>query len=236
MDYNDKKFGIILPSFVYAPFRVDLVNNALVQLAKTQWDGSIRPKLLLLVRPSPHWFTHSIDIFKDSVFDVAIEEGPEGILGSEVTLGYGTEKLFNEGMDFVTWMGDDAAFNSLWLIKLKDLIERHPASRSWSVYRSAHIAYHSPLLENDKDVMVKSICGHGLTFSKEEWKDWNVVWRAGCWPCTSVAGDTMDIYHAESRPGERWVTKYSYVEHTGRVGLHCDPSTPEYAVNFVGVE
>ena len=83
-------------------------------------------------------------------------------------------------------------------------------------------------------VRVSTLCGHGMTVSRKEWQDWGVQWRQGAW--LSPGADTLDLYHASCRSGERWTTVASYVEHTGRSGLHCSPGIPEYAVDFQGVE
>jgi hypothetical protein len=129
-------------------------------------------------------------------------------------------------------MGDDAQFHPEWLIQLLALRERHPDAVAWSVYRSNHERFHAPLVFEDEDVLVRSICGHGLTMSAREWVEWGIDWKKGYW--TGGGGDTLDLVHAEQRAGKRWVTRKSYVEHTGwRKGMHCDGSEKEYAQEFV---
>ena len=166
-------------------------------------------------------------------FDLECIPDPQEVKGTEQTLAYGTQYLLDRGVDYVTWMGDDALFNPLWHQKLKELVVAKPDALAWSVYRSAYDEFHPTLEVNGHYVKVGSICGHGMTFSKEEWKRWGIDWRLGAWYCHR--GDTLDLHHAQFREGERWVTKVSYVEHTGRVGLHCRAHIPEYAVDFQGV-
>jgi hypothetical protein len=155
----------------------------------------------------------------------------EGLQGTEQTLAFGTTWLFDDfNLDYVTWMGDDALFHPMWLWKLEQLVKRHPEARSWSVYRSAYEWIHRTLSDEGEDVLVRSICGHGLTFSRNEWREWGVDWR------TVHAGGpdelTLDLMHWEQRRGERWVTKDSWLQHTGKVGVHCSEQTPEFARNF----
>jgi len=160
----------------------------------------------------------------------------EGLEGTEQTLAFGTQWLLdNFSVDYVTWMGDDALFNSFWLWKLKELIERHPNAVSWSVYRSAYEWIHKTLKEDGEDILVRSICGHGLTFSREEWKTWGIDWHKKAW--WAPAGDTLDLVHVAERQGERWVTKRSYIQHTSpHEGTHCTAATPEFAREFVAEE
>jgi hypothetical protein len=49
-------------------------------------------------------------------------------------------------------------------------------------------------------------------------------------------GLTMDLYDVWLRPGERWVTKVSYILNIGLVGLNQRPDIPELAIDFVGEE
>ena len=153
-----------------------------------------------------------------------------GLNGTEQTLAFGTQWLIdNFGLEYITWMGDDALFHPMWLWKLEGLIKRHPAAKSWSVYHSAYEFVHRTL-RTEEDILVRSICGHGMTFSREEWKEWGIDWKKGMWCCCQ--GDTLDLCHSEWRTGERWVTNKSYIQHTGKVGVHCHEGIPEYAKDF----
>jgi hypothetical protein len=225
------KLGIVLPSYMYSEERKRLAADAFISLRNSE-PLQEQSRLLLLVKAG-----HSVE-YSDVVeklsdkFGVMLKEDA-GLNGTEQTLAFGTELLFNSfGVDYVTWMGDDALFHPMWLWKLEGLIGRHPEAKSWSVYRSAYEWVHKTLSETAEDVSVRSICGHGMTFTNTEWKEWGIKWADAAWGCHQ--GDTLDLVHSERRPGERWVTKESYIQHTGKVGVHCTAMTPEYARDFVG--
>lgn len=224
------RMGIVLPSFLYNDKRKQLADQTFRSLAKT--EPRMEPTRLLLLVRSPHEYTAYVEDLKDK-FQIILKTD-EGLTGTEQTLAFGTTWLWeNFDLDTVTWMGDDALFNPFWLWKLEELVKRHPGARSWSVYRSAYEWFHRTLDETGEDVSVRSICGHGLTMSKQEWMEWKVDWKVGAWGCPY--GDTLDLVHMHERLGERWVTKQSYLEHTGKEGVHATVDTPEYARNFVAV-
>jgi len=225
------KFGVVLPTWVYSRARQSWADAAFRDLVRTRIPSET-PHLLLLLGPSD--YKYPIDEL-GKVFHCAAFPQPENVAGTEQTLAWGTQYIFDNFPDIThaVWMGDDAAFHSDWLIELEALIQRHPEARSWSVYRSAHTTYHATIREEGTDVLVKSICGHGMTFSREEWAAWGIDWRHGkMWVCPT-GGETLDLHHPWARPGERWVTRQSYVDHTGRTGFHCQPHIPEWAQNFL---
>jgi hypothetical protein len=223
------KLGIVLPSYLYSEERKRLATDAFISLART--DSLLEPAaLMLLIRGPIQSYTVPLEMLQRK-FRMVMKPD-DGLEGTEQPLAYGTSWLFENGdVDFVTWMGDDALFNPLWLWRLERLVKNHPDAKSWSVYRSAHEAVHKSLQETGDEVRVRSICGHGLTLSRKEWTEWGIDWRKGSWGCHQ--GDTLDLVHSEERPGERWVTRESYIQHTGKVGVHCTESIPEYAKNFV---
>lgn len=221
------KLGIVLPSYMYNPTREQLATAAFISLAQTEALPE-KTRLLLLVRDA-YKYGDIASALREK-FDVILRSD-EGLNGTEQTLAFGTTFLLdNYNVDYVTWMGDDALFNQMWLWKLEGLIARHPEAKSWSTYRSAYEWVHRTLDETGEDVQVRSICGHGMTFSRKEWQDWGVQWEQGAW--CAPDGDTLDLVHVAERPGERWVTKSSYVQHTGRVGVHCTVDIPEYGRDF----
>lgn len=240
------KFGIVCPVWLYSQQRREQAQRTFESLARTT-PGS--PASLFVIGRgsrdgmSDQEVVQEIDSLvgmrrlgdSDVFEEVYIIPQSTEYAGTEQTLAWGTERaLMDDEVTHVVWMGDDALFNPNWLVELANLIRRHPEARSWSVYRSAHVAYHTPIGESLEDIQVRSICGHGMTFSREEWKAWGIDWRAGqAWPVPS-GGNTLDLHHSYHRPGERWVTRRSFVEHTGRTGLHCTPAIPEYAIDFVG--
>lgn len=222
--------GIVLPSYVYNGSRAQLATVAFDSLAKTL-PGEKKAKLLLILKLSPH-YVHETGRFQDN-FDLEVLPDPSGVYGTESTLAWGTEHLFEQGCDTVTWMGDDALFHPEWILKLRELINAKSDAKAWSVYRSNYTAVHQTIKEDGDYVQVSSVCGHGFTVSRREWELWGVKWFHGpAW--ISPYGDTLDMHHIFVRSGERWVTSKSYVDHTGRTGLHCQPHIPEYAMNFQG--
>lgn len=228
-------FGIVLPSQIYSEYRRDLAKKAFESLLKTR-PPTLTPFLFLLIK-SRHEVYPAEGIHKGFFLYDLEEPGRE--LGTEAALAYGTDQVFkNPGITHVVWMGDDSLFHPDWLIQLEALILRHPKARAWSVYRSAYEAVHATLecrLDKDvEDVRVRSLCGHGMTITKEEWQEWGIKWQDGRNSWGSPSGNTLDLLHVHSRPGERWCTAKSYVEHTGRTGKNCQADIPEWAVAFQG--
>jgi hypothetical protein len=223
------KLGIVLPSFMYSPERKKLASDAFYSLANSESLQEESTLLLLVKSGTSQQYTVPIECLSRK-FRVILKTD-EGLSGTEQTLAFGSHWLLeNFGVDYITWMGDDALFHPMWLWKLEGLIKRHPQAKSWSVYRSAYEWVHKTLKEQEGDALVRSICGHGMTFTRNEWKDWGIDWKVGSWGCDY--GDTLDLVHWFTRPGERWVTGKSYVQHTGKVGTHCTLETPEYARDF----
>lgn len=224
------KFGVVLPTWVYSRTRQVWADAAFRDLVLTQ-SPSEMPHLLLLVGPANYNYpTEELG----KVFHCTAFPQPENVSGTEQTLAYGTEWMLGEtDATHIVWLGDDALFNPRWLIELEALIGRHPEARGWSVYRSAYEQIHKTLVETESDAMVRSLCGHGLTFTREEWVAWGIHWQQGKMWTNPTGGETLDLHHVWARPGERWVTKRSYIQHTGTTGFHCQPQIPEHARDFV---
>lgn len=224
-----KKFGIVLPTYPYDHVRARLIEPAMRTLEKTKTNGQ-KPKLLMILRQAPFYVYDTAKLAE--VFDLTVIPDPESVSGTEQTLAYGTQWLIDRGCDYITWMGDDALFHPQWHLRLQKLIQDKPLAKGWSVYRSAYETFHQTMTVEDEYVMVSTLCGHGMTFEAKEWVDWGIDWRGGEW----MGGLTLDLQHAIVRGGEHWTTKVSYVEHTGRDGVHCRPYLPEWAVDFQGTE
>lgn len=225
------KLGIVLPSWIYSAERRKLADATFASLMQTEpLEKDTRLLLLVKVGHTKEYVDYVHALTKN--FSVILKaEDEQTCKGTEQTLAFGTSWLFKAtDVEYITWMGDDALFHPMWLWKLESLIKRRPAARSWSVYRSAYEWIHRTLQETDEDVLVRSICGHGLTFSRNEWEAWGIDWR------TVHAGGpdelTLDLMHYEARVGERWVTKQSWIQHTGKEGVHCSKDIPEFARDF----
>lgn len=224
------KFGIVLPTYPYDPTRAQLIEPALRSLENTKMNGE-RVKLLLLIKHAPFYAYDTKRL--SEVFDLEIQSDPDDVSGTEQTLAYGTQVLVDQGCEYVTWMGDDALFHPTWHLRLQKLIKDKPQAKDWSVYRSAYELFHQTLKEEEEYVMVSTLCGHGMTMAATEWKSWGQDWTQGHF---LNGGLTMDLRHALEIPGEHWTTRVSYVEHTGREGVHCKAYLPEYAVAFQGTQ
>lgn len=224
------KFGIFLPSLIYNQQRGLWAQNAFRTLRSTRTDGLDRPRLTLYLGKPKVPFQYELAEL-DGIFDLVVSNfNFEN--GSEQIAAYGMQQAYDHGADYIVSLTDDTLFNSQWLLQLKGLIERHPDARCWSVHHSAYAQEHKTLREQDGDVMVTSMPGHGFTISRQEWEEWGVNWRDGEWP--TCRGDTLDLHHLLTRPGERWVTAKSYIEHTGKTGQHCFPNMAMHGIDFCG--
>lgn len=229
------KFALVMPAWIYRHDRAPLADACFRSLARTR-PPSERPAFWLIEKPSD--YVYPLDSLRQ-VFDVhAVPQAVDGVefRGISQPLVYGTDLAFADGADYVIHVNEDSLFNSAWLVALEALAGRHPAAKAWSIYRSAHTAIHAPLREAGPDVLVRSINGNGMTLSRVEWGGWGQDWRAHSWPENPREAGivTLDYRHYLERPGERWVTKVSYLEHTGKAGTHCVEGIPEWAVDFVG--
>lgn len=228
------RFALVLPTWVRTAERRQLADACFASLARTVWAPEReRPLLILLVKGECRYPPELLQTFWTTTLPQRIEDVE--LQGCDQPMVFGSQWAFDAGADYVVQLGDDSLFNPLWLLQLEALILRHPDATAWSVYRSANTAVHQALWEDWQDVKVTSINGNGLTVSRAEWAAWGLHWnQAVYWH--SPKGTTLDMHHICHRPGERWVTKRSYLEHAGRNGVHCRPEIPEWAVDFVGVE
>jgi hypothetical protein len=224
-----KNFALVLPSYVYNPKRKVWADAAFASLLKT--DYPIKPYLILVEKETG--YQYPIEALK-AKFHVHVIPDNLKVTGTETTLCFGTTYGFQVcGTDYAVWLGDDALFHPQWLKELNNLIGRHPNAQSWSVYHSSREDIHRPLVTTETDIQTTCLCGHGLTWSKEEWKvvEPQLNWDSqGSWP--SPAGDTIDLWHSWQRPGERWCTRRSYIDHTGTEGAHVTLAIQEHGIGF----
>ena len=226
------KFGLVMSSFVYNEERMALATACFDSLLQTRFpDGA--PLLLMVVKPSA--FPYPINELQRKFWLEVHGNSCEGIefQMSEQPAVYGTDVAFSRGADVVVHLNDDSLMHPEWLVELEGLIERHPHAYAWSPYRSARQDVHKPLETAGSDIMVRSLCGLGIAFSRQEWAAMGVSWKQSQW--MSPWGSTLDLWHAWARPGERWCPTISYMEHTGRIGIHSKTPTPEVAIAFAGV-
>jgi hypothetical protein len=228
------KLGIVLPSYFYAKEREKLADAAFMSLSRSE-PLVHRVVLVLLVKAGTtnKYMPYMNELGKN--FRVFLKTYDD-LTGTEQKFAFGTSYLLqNFDVDTVTWLTDDTLFHSLWMWKLEGLIRRHPEAKAWSVYRSAFEFMHRTIKEENEDALVHSVCAHGMTFTRQEWKEWGITPEAAA--SYGVDGKlTLDVEHPEQRPGERWVTKQSWMDHTGKVGVHTSSDIPEYARDFVGAK
>lgn len=226
------KLAVVLASWVYSPERAKLVTEGFRTLLQTMSVPDC--SLALIVREPTVPFTYPSVHDLKRVFQRRDLIDNSEALGTEATLAFGTHYAIREfEASHICWMGDDALFHPRWLRELVALIVRRPEATAWSVYRSAYTQVHPTVSLHGRDALVRSVSGHGLTLSREEWEAYGLQWHSA--NVVSPMGDTIDLHHAFTRPGERWVTQRSFVDHTGVVGHHCTEAIPEFADQFVGV-
>lgn len=228
------KLGICLPSYLYNEEREKLANDAFGSLAKSEPLVDEVTLLLLIESGSLVKYTPYLEDLRKKFRTVIKVHDSNG--SAEQKFAYGTSYLIDAfGIDTVVWMTDDTLHHPLWLWKLEGLVRRHPDAKAWSVYRSSFELMHRTIKEEGEDVLVHSVCGHGMTLSAKEWKAWGMTAEKAA-GYGSNGQVTLDVEHPEVRPGERWVTKRSWIEHTGKTGVHTALSIPEYAKDFVGTK
>lgn len=246
------EFGIVLPTFLYSAERKVMAERSYASLARTEVPEVDRPLRVFVVAANSdsadvalNGFSQFFDVLtgtkcwplKDNAaMSMKVWLQREGIQGTDQSLCQGVEVLMEAAPDVThfIYLTDDLLYNPRWFVELKALVERHPTARAWSVYRSAHEKHHKTWRREGDDHLVSSLSGNGTCMTIEEWKGWGVSCADGCsWPVPS-GGNTLDLHHAYYRQGERWATDVSMIQHDGRLGLRCNSSVPEYALNFIG--
>jgi hypothetical protein len=228
------RFALIIPSWITNEYRAGLAKRAFETLVRTNVPlGWPLPLLLLLVKPSA--FAYPYDALRKRFWLYPREQRHEGqwFAGCDQPVVYASEVAIEMGATHLVWLAEDTLYHPDWLLRLAELVQAKPGAVAWSAYRSAHTAVHTTLEEAGEFVRVRSINGTGLTVSADEFFKWGIRWQQGpTW--RSEHGTTVDMHHLAARPGDRWVTRRSWIEHTGRVGAHARPGVPEWAIDFVG--
>lgn len=173
-------------------------------------------------------------------FQVKAIKQPEYIGGVDQAICWLLEQIILK-TDFthMVWFMDDMIVNPRWMWELSSLIYRHPNALGWSVYRSGHQRHHRTIIQDENgDHQVTALCGNGMCITKEEWIEWGVKSSDGqAWPIPwdfNGGGDTLDLFHAYKRPGERWATDRSFMTTIGTVGRHATNVPTDVGMNFVG--
>lgn len=232
------RFGLILASWIYDEQRQVWAQKSFNSLAKTKTVKlDTIPVLQFTYKPSGVVFTPFFLAWSHK-FLVSVTEQPKFVRGLDPTLIWSADKVFAEYKDVthVMFIMDDYLFKPTWLKQLEGLIDRHPKAKAYSVYRSANSRHHWTVKRNSYgDHKVTSISGIGAV-SREEWMAYKPDWKLGHGhynvPENNGGGYTVDLHHPWARPGDRWVTDKSYIQHIGVEGIHCGVGVPERALNF----
>lgn len=230
-----KKFALVMPCWPRTEERIRLADDTFRTLLDTDLTGIGVPMLILLWKPGP--YTYPVDALRKKFWLLYWQQCHEGrwLEGVDQPLVYGSGLAVEYGANYVVHLGEDTLFHPEWLRHLDSLIDAKPNAKSWSVYRSSRFDIHTTLEEDHDHVRVRSINGNGLCVSAQEWRSWGLYWTQEVY-WRSPNGTTLDMHHLSFHHGDRWVTRRSWIEHTGLNGAHSSAATPEVAFDFVGTE
>ena len=231
------RYCLLLPTYITLPSREEIARKSYKSLVNTIVTVDDFPLHIFAIVKGQQAQDAMDAGFTDWRFRINITIQPDFIGGVDQSLCYAMERTIikREDMTHVIILSDDMLYHPNWFLETKALVDRHPNAKAWSTYRSAHTRHHRTLIRDEfGDHSVTSMAGHGMCFTTEEWKAWGVKSTDGqAWPIPT-GGDTLDLHHAWKRPGERWATDKSYIQHLGVVGVHTHVGTPEQALEFVG--
>jgi len=237
------RFAIALPTYLYSEERKRNAARSYASLLRTDIPSEDCPLWISVVSPDADSATPVYELVETShreneirKFNGAYFSQRPGISGTDQSLCCCVEGIIQTHLEVthIIYLTDDLVYHPRWFIELKALISRHPDARAWSVYRSAHDRHHKTRSVVGDDHEVTSLSGNGTCFTVDEWKAWGVGSIDGSsWP-VPTGGNTLDLHHAYHRPGERWATGKSYIQHIGMNGLRVTSGVPEYALDFVG--
>lgn len=229
------RMGLVLLTYISTPQRQEWAKTSFASLKRTlpgRWE---EPLLFIAQRTTDlQGKLDPVDFYCDLTRKIDISyDDPPTTSGAAVCLATDQVLALHDDITHVCWIMDDCVYHPEWMRQLEELIERHPAAQSWSVFRSSDVSWHFPLVERNGDVWTKSLSGEGKTFTREEWDEFAPDWREESWD-GPVYGASLDIHHAWVRPGEYWCTRKSYINHIGTVGEHARDHIPTYALEFAG--
>jgi hypothetical protein len=237
-------YCLLLPTYLPNEYRRKLAVRSYASLAETIVPEEDLPLTLFVVcrgedaRQQVH---EGIDPIASLALHILIPNDTIG--GSDQSICWGVESIFThleyfpERTHFIL-LSDDMLYHPSWFVETKAIVERHPGAKAWSTYRSAHTLHHRTIsVDRHGDHLVTSLAGNGTCWSFDEWRAWGIKSSDGqAWP-VPTGGDTIDLHHPWARPGERWVTGKSYMQHLGLTqGVHCHTGVPEFALDFIGEE
>ena len=225
------RFGIVIPTYLYADERVVWAQRSLASLARTE-EIDHTPDIMFVVKRGIVPFRGILpDGGFSGIANPLVMREPEDAQGGCAALCWGFDQLLKCFSDIthVMFLGDDFVYHPSWLRQQQELIQRHPDAVSWYVYRSSNTRYHRTIREEGPDCLVTNISGPGC-FSRAEWIQWGQKYR----DYPRADGMTMDIAHERERPGERWVTRASYIQQIGVRGRHNNAGECDEALEFVG--
>ena len=224
------KIGLVMPTFIYNEERYRWCERSLTSLVRTEYPG-YRPHLVMVIKGGIQHPPQFSTVQAFGIFDPSVLVQPEDARNGCGALIYGFDWLFQNDLEIThaLFVGDDFVYHPSWLKQQEYLIARHPEAASTYVYRSNNTRHHRTIREEAGDCLVTNISGPGC-FSREEWKAFGMTYRDFPRP----DGCTLDILHARMRPGERWVTKSSYIQQIGVRGMHNNSGECDEALDFVG--
>jgi|SRR5882724_2029673 len=233
------RYCLLFPTYVDSTDRQLIAQTSYRSLLKTIVPNGDAPLFVVCV-----WKgqiakdqVDKVRCFINSPFQMETMHQPDGIEGSDQSICYAMEQVILKvpGLTHVILLCDDILYHPDWFVETKALVERHPDAKAWTIYRSAHTRHHRTVARDGfGDHSVTSMAGSGMCITLDEWKAWGIKASDGMsWPIPT-GGHTIDLHHAWARPGERWATDKSYIQHIGKIGVHCTAETPEYALEFVG--
>jgi|HubBroStandDraft_5_1064220.scaffolds.fasta_scaffold00774_6 hypothetical protein len=225
------KFGVVLVSKVSNPERASVADRVLRSYARTNIAELERPTMRLVVGHSDFSYAQYVAELQAN-WDVVLEED-NNIHGgiSSIVARAGDRIVENHPeVTHIVFGYDDLVVNVEWLQQLSGLVQRHPDAKAWSVYRSAYERHHKIVARDDisGDVLMSMHDGLGC-MTIEEWKEYGASKQNGEFPCSD--GNTIDIHHAEFRPGPRWATSRDYWQN---LGVHKGLEGQDQAIDFVG--
>lgn len=231
-EIESMKFGMVLISNAYSPARDFIIRRSFDSLSKTDVVGLERPCMLLMFHRTDFDYTVYSEPWSKK-WDVWCE--PDTVAGLNALVSASGDKLIRrwEDVTHLVFMYDDFIYNPQWMKQLENLIWRHPDGIAWSVYRSSYERHHKILSEEESTGDVLMTCHDGLgCMTTEEWQVYGAS-RIADFSCTFAVGggSTIDLYHADSRPGKRWATGRDYWEN---LGVHKWLGRRDMAIDFVG--